>query len=201
VRALQDAMIFAGALLVGAWVQAGWNERAFQRRAAARLEALGASATPAEGRAVRARAEARRSGVIGRLSIPRLGIAAAVGEGVDPGTLDRAIGHVRHTAYPGEAGNVGLAGHRDTFFRGLDRLERGDRIHLTTPDGSFEYRVVRKRVVGPRETGVLDGDGTPVLTLVTCYPLRAIGPAPDRLVVTARGIGRGHAATAALDAR
>jgi sortase A len=199
VRSLQELLIFAGAVLLGTWLQAGWNERAFQRHAAERLEALGARPASGEGRAIRARHEARQSGVIGRLAIPRLGIDAAVSEGIDDRTLDRAVGHIPHTPFPGERGNVGLAGHRDTFFRGLDRLERGDRIRLTTPDGAFEYRVVGLQVVTPRATRVLDDDGTELLTLVTCYPLRVIGPAPDRLVVQARAIApSGRSATSSV---
>ena len=105
------------------------------------------------------------------------------------GTTDRAllhgIGHLEHTAFPGEAGNVTLAGHRDTYFRRLKGVTRGDTIRVSTPDGSFAYHVDSVLVVKPDRTDLLDPTPSPVLTLVTCYPFHWIGPAPDRFIVRA----------------
>lgn len=127
--------------------------------------------------------------LIGRIIIPRLGVRGIVKEGVDDRTLRRAVGHVPGTALPGESGNVGLAAHRDTFFRGLDRLEPGDRIRLTTLEGSFDYVVDSTQVVEPSATEVLQNTGEPVLTLVTCFPFRYVGRAPMRYIVRARRSG------------
>ncbi len=128
--------------------------------------------------------------VIGRLEIPRLGIRAMVREGVDDETLKVAIGHIPGTARPGENGNIGLAAHRDSFFRALRDVRKGDLMRLTTLDGSETYRVASATVVDPAQVGVLAGvDGTRGLTLVTCFPFDYIGAAPKRFVVAARAAG------------
>lgn len=128
--------------------------------------------------------------VIGRLEIPRLGIRAMVREGVDDETLKVAVGHIPGTARPGEPGNVGLAAHRDTFFRALRDVRKGDVMRLTTLDGSETYRVTKADVVDPAQVGVLAGTiGARELTLVTCYPFDFIGAAPKRFVVAALAAG------------
>ena len=137
----------------------------------------------------RTRDQARMTGVIGRLSIPRLGVSGMIAEGVSERTLERAIGHVPGTPLPGERGNVSLAGHRDSFFRRLERVRKGDHIRVRTADGAFTYRVTGTRVVGPHSVEVLWNEPHPTLTLVTCYPFNAIGPAPRRWVVQADLVG------------
>ena len=122
---------------------------------------------------------------VARLEIPRLGISVMVLEGVDAATLQRGVGHIPGTSLPGPAGNVGLAGHRDTFFRPLKDIRTGDEIRLTTPESTYEYRVRASEVVEPRDTWVLANTEDPTLTLVTCYPFSYIGPAPKRFVVQA----------------
>jgi sortase A len=118
--------------------------------------------------------------------VPRLGLSAIVREGVDEATLRRAVGHVPQTARPGEAGNAALAAHRDTFFRPLKHIRKGDRIKVTTPDGAHEYRVTETRVVAPDDVSVLAPTMNPTLTLVTCYPFNFVGTAPKRFVVRAQ---------------
>jgi sortase A len=127
-------------------------------------------------------------GLIGRLEIPRLLSSAVVVEGIDRASLRRAVGHIPGTKLPGEVGNVGLAGHRDTFFRGLKDLKIGDEIRFSTLKGSFTYDVVSLRVVEPDNVGVLASSGESVLTLVTCYPFYYVGPAPKRWILKARQV-------------
>jgi sortase A len=124
--------------------------------------------------------------LIGRLSVPRLHLSAMVREGIDRDTLQLAIGHIPATALPGQPGNVGLAGHRDTFFRGLKDLKAKDEIQFSTLSGDFRYEVESLIVVDPNNTGVLAPSRENVLTLVTCYPFFYIGTAPKRFVVRAR---------------
>ena len=102
-------------------------------------------------------------------------------------TLDRGVGRISQTADPGQAGNVVLGGHRDTFFRPLKAIRTGDEIKVTTPQGRFRYRVDWTRVVAPTETEVLQATSTPSLTLVTCYPFRYIGSARRRGLLFGRG--------------
>lgn len=137
--------------------------------------------------------------LIGRLEIPSAGISSIVAAGTDELTLRRAVGLIAGTALPGEPGNVGLAGHRDTVFRGLRVLRPEDRIFLATAAGSFEYAVESLKTVTPESRDVLDPSAHPTLTLVTCYPFDFIGPAPLRFIVRAREVGR--SATVAGPAR
>jgi sortase A len=125
---------------------------------------------------------------LGRIEIPRIGLAAMIMEGLDGGTLRRGVGHVPGTPLPGQPGNVALAGHRDTFFRPLRDIRNDDEITLTTLDGSYLYRVDLIGVVEPGDVGVLDNSSDAVLTLVTCYPLYYLGPAPRRFIVRAHRI-------------
>ena len=126
-----------------------------------------------------------RSAVIGRLEIPDLHLTAMVREGADSSTLRRAVGHIPGTALPGGMGNVGLAGHRDTFFRALRDIQLHDAIELDTEHGTYRYTVESTRIVGPREVGVLESSGAESLTLVTCYPFYYVGSAPKRFIVHA----------------
>lgn len=125
---------------------------------------------------------------LGRIEIPRLRLKAIVREGADEETLARAVGLVPGAAHPGETGNVVLAGHRDTFFRPLRNIRVDDEIRLVVPPHEYRYRVDSIRVVAPDETSVLQSKGIEELTLVTCFPFRFIGPAPDRFIVSAKRV-------------
>src|SRR5262245_32615095 len=125
-------------------------------------------------------------GPIAKLNIPSVGISAIILEGVDDRTLDVAPGHVPGAALPGENGNVGIAAHRDTFFRKLQTIRDGDLVTLTTFEGVYHYTVESTEVVEPTRTDVLAPSGSPTLTLVTCYPFHIVGPAPKRFIVRGR---------------
>jgi sortase A len=173
--------------LVDAWIFQRRESRELDRllrdRQAASQSARQAESTPA---AVGAPADA--DGLIGRIEIPRLLLSAVVVEGVDKTTLRRAVGHIPGTALPGHSGNVGLAGHRDTFFRQLKDLKIKDEIQLSTLNGNFNYEVESLRVVNPDNVGVLAASVGNVLTLVTCYPFYFVGPAPQRWIVRAKQV-------------
>jgi sortase A len=127
---------------------------------------------------------------LGRIEISAVGMTTMILEGTEEGTLQRAVGHIRGTPLPGQRGNVALAGHRDTFFRGLRDIRVNDEITLTTLNGSYHYRVDSTKVVKPQETEALEDDGHDTLTLVTCYPFNFVGSAPKRFIVSARRIPR-----------
>lgn len=123
--------------------------------------------------------------VIGRLEAPGIGLSVMVRDGVDDATLRRAAGHVPSTALPGEAGNFVVLGHRDTFFRALRGVHRGDSFKIRTNTGQFTYVVDSFEVTGPDAISIDQGP-TPRATLITCFPFTYIGPAPRRFVVHAR---------------
>jgi sortase A len=127
-------------------------------------------------------------GLIGRIEVQRIGLAAVVFEGTGKSTLRRAVGHIPRTALPGQWGNVGIAGHRDTFFRPLRSIQQDDVIKIITLRGEYRYRVVSTRVVLPTEVSMLDPNGGQYLTLVTCYPFSFVGSAPKRFIVRAERI-------------
>lgn len=122
---------------------------------------------------------------VGMIEIPAVGISTRVLEGSNARTLRLGVGHIPGTAVPGPSGNVGLAGHRQTFFRLLRKIKVGDEIRFSTVAGMFKYRVVSLRIVLPDAIEVLNDTQLPTLTLVTCYPFDFIGTAPQRLIVHA----------------
>jgi sortase A len=109
-------------------------------------------------------------------------------EGVNRLILRRSVGHIPGTALPGQPGNVGISGHRDTFFRPLRNIRRDDVITLTTLLGEYRYRVVSTKVVSPSDVEVLDPGKNEILTLVTCYPFYFVGLAPGRFIVRAERV-------------
>lgn len=153
------------------------------------LEALGTTEVAEDGTERTATpAVEDRDPLVGRIEIPRVGVSAIVADGVDYKTLRRAVGRIPGTARPGEPGNVGLAGHRDTYFAGLRDVREGDLITLETPMGTFRYEVDSTVIVKPNDTHVLDPTDEPTLTLVTCYPFQHVGAAPERFIVHAREV-------------
>ena len=105
--------------------------------------------------------------------------------GTDAATLNRAVGWIEGTSEPGEPGNVGLAGHRDGFFRGLKDIVVGDTIEFATLDRTETYVITETMIVDPDAVGVLDPTEEPAITLVTCFPFYYVGPAPQRFIVRA----------------
>jgi LPXTG-site transpeptidase (sortase) family protein len=123
--------------------------------------------------------------LLGRIDIPRLGVSVAVLQGTNSRMLRLGAGHIEGTPLPGEPGNSGIAGHRDTFFRGLKDVRRNDEIEFQTATGLFRYQVDWAKVVAPDDTSVLANSSESALTLVTCYPFYFVGPAPNRFAVRA----------------
>jgi sortase A len=132
-----------------------------------------------------AEAQAAQDAVIAVLRIPGIELEVPVYQGTTEHVLRRGAGLVEGTALPGSAGNVGIAAHRDTHFRGLKDVAIGDLIELGTPEKTEVYRITAMEVVGPGDVHVLDDTGEPVLTLVTCYPFNFVGSAPQRYIVRA----------------
>jgi sortase A len=81
-----------------------------------------------------------------------------------------------------------LAAHRDTIFRGLKDVRKGDRVTIESMSGTSTYSVDWTRVVKPDDVSVLTSSDKPELTLVTCYPFYYIGSAPERFIVRAHRI-------------
>ena len=127
--------------------------------------------------------------LLGRLTAPSLKMSTTVLEGSDDATLSRGSGHIEDTPFPGQPGNVGIAGHRDTTFRPLRHIHVGDPLEFTTSDRVYRYRISKTLIVDPDDVYVLDPTDQPTLTLVTCYPFEFVGHAPRRFIVQAQLVG------------
>jgi sortase A len=193
-RWTQGAFLCLGVLALGYCAFQVGDAWLYQRREAAHFESiLKKTQSPAAQSPTTA---AERSmppaigpdGLIGRIEIPRLGVSVVVVEGIDTPVLRRAVGHIPGTAMPGQIGNVGIAAHRDTYFRPLRNIRRGDIVTLTTLRGDYRYRVVSTKIVKPEDVAVLDPDSNQILTLVTCYPFFFVGSAPNRFIVRAQRV-------------
>lgn len=119
------------------------------------------------------------------LRIPSLHLEVPVLEGTDAVTLNRGVGRIAGTSLPGEGGNIGIAGHRDGFFRRLKDIRTGDAIELVTISGTDVFVVDQIRITSPADVSALRPRAKHSLTLVTCYPFYFVGPAPSRYIVEA----------------
>jgi len=131
----------------------------------------------------------QRGDAVAKLVIPRLDTQLYVVEGDGTKELRRGPGHLMGTAMPGSKGNCVIAGHRDTHFRVLKDIRKGDDILLETTRGEFLYRVKTTRIVSPNNTSALEPTSDPQLNLITCYPFFYVGSAPKRFVVEAELAG------------
>jgi sortase A len=119
------------------------------------------------------------------LRIPKIHLEVPVFNDTDDLTLNRGVGRILGTAQVGTPGNLGIAGHRDGFFRGLQEIVPGDALELVWPGHLDRYAVSQIRIVAPEDTSVLNPTAVPALTLVTCFPFYFVGHAPKRYIVTA----------------
>ena len=177
--------LLAGTASLGyaAWVLA--DQYAHQRRMAESFEQSRHESGPNPLRAV-----VDQRAFPARLTIARLGVSVMIEEGVTFGILRRSAGHIPGTAVPGQLGNVGVAAHRDTLFRGLKDIRKADLIQVSTITKEFKYQVTDILIVNPTDVGVLSpSEGRNTLTLVTCYPFNFIGNAPRRFIVQATQVG------------
>ena len=118
-----------------------------------------------------------------RLSIPKINLDAIVVDGTSYKKLKLGPGRMLDTAVPGNVGNSVITAHRDTFFRHIYELKKGDEIVVQRSGKKFRYEVTGKKIVDPSDLSVTKQSKDKRLTLITCYPTYYIGPAPERLVV------------------
>ena len=184
VRWSQRLLVITGALALGYVGFTLLDARLFQASAKRSLEIQ--IHREEERHESQAKSAIKTGDVLGRVDIPRLGISVAVLQGASSRMLRLGAGHIEGTVLPGEAGNSGIAGHRDTFFRELKDIQLNDEIQIQTATGLFRYQVDWMRVVEPSDTSVLKPSGKEsTVTLVTCYPFYFVGSAPKRFVVRA----------------
>lgn len=203
-RKLELLLLVLGLLLIGVYLGARFHRTLLSRAAIQRFESQRSSSPEqARGTVLVAKAPdfslwsekrikdygdslaAHLSPTIALLRIPKIQLEVPVLEGTDDVTLNRGAGLIRGTALPGADGNIGIAGHRDGFFRGLKDVVTGDTIELVTPTETSTYVIDRIVIVTPEDVSVLAPRPRPSVTLVTCYPFYFVGSAPQRYIVQA----------------
>jgi len=163
------------------WLSIGFHNEVEQ-------EVTASYPSPKNGESLKTTAPLTVGEKIGVLTIPKLDRTLPIYEGVEETTLKKGIGHIPSTPIPGQKSNSVLAGHRDTFFRGLDRLKIGDTLIVTITSDSFIYKIKKIRIVEKDDQTVIVPKPRSTLTLITCYPFTFIGPAPQRYIVEAQRI-------------
>jgi sortase A len=141
--------------------------------------------SPARVKAYKAALQRETPPTLAILRIPRLKLEVPVYDGTTDAVLDLAAGRIEDTALPGTPGNVGIAAHRDGFFRVLKDVKQGDALVLDTPASTEQYRVEWIRITTPDDVSVIDPTPGRAVTLVGCYPFYHVGPAPQRFIVRA----------------
>jgi sortase A len=123
--------------------------------------------------------------VLAILKIPSIHLEVPVYDGTSDAVLDLAAGRIENTALPGTPGNVGIAAHRDGYFRALKDIKEGDELVLETHVATEQYRIEWIKITVPTDVSVIAATPGPAVTLVGCYPFYIQGPAPKRFIVRA----------------
>jgi len=124
---------------------------------------------------------------VARLVIPAIGLDQIVLEGVDGDDLNAGPGHVPGSALPGARGNAVISAHRDRHFSHFGDLVIGDSIVTETDYHRQIWRIVSRKIV-EKDAPALFRTPDATLTLTTCWPIRFVGTAPERLIITAKPI-------------
>jgi sortase A len=189
-RSIGAALVAVGALLltyVGYRYASGAYERDAARSAWAALEAHNAVATASSLAGASSRTTYATGALVGRLLIPIVKLDEVIAEGVDDDELDAGPGHLPGSASPGEPGNAVISAHRDRHFHSLGRVAIGDTVITETRARRTTWVITGRRIVGRYQPSLFPST-EPELTLTTCWPIRYIGPAPDRLILTAKPV-------------
>jgi sortase A len=203
-KTLSIALVMVGIVLLGYVAGEYWGMYRSQVRLEAEWERQSAAVTTPGQPGQPAQPGQRKllpGQMLTRVVIPKIGMDAIVVEGTSHKALSAGPGHLEETAMPGEPGNAVITAHRDTFFRHIYELDKGDEIQVRRNGRLFTYQVTGKKVVPPQDLSVIKQTTDSQLTLITCYPTYYIGPAPERLVVFSRLVEDGHPGKQAAQTR
>lgn len=189
-RSIGAALVAVGALLlsyVGYRYASGAYERDSARSAWADFEAHNAVASSSSLANAPASTRYATGALVGRLLIPVVKLDEVIAEGVGDEELDAGPGHLPGSASPGEPGNAVISAHRDRHFHSLGRVAIGDTVVTETRTLRTTWVITGRRIVGRYQPSLFPS-AHPELTLTTCWPIRYVGPAPDRLILTAKPV-------------
>ncbi|MEH7254118.1 class D sortase [Neobacillus niacini] len=126
---------------------------------------------------------------VGLLTIPKIKAELAIVEGTDPNDLKKGVGHYKGSYFPAENGQIVLSGHRDTVFRRLGELKTGDIFEIQMANGKFKYELTETKIVDKDDRSIITLQNTKEeLIVITCYPFRFVGDAPERYIIYAKPI-------------
>ena len=132
------------------------------------------------------------TGIMGYITIPRIGVELPIYHGTSDAVLQVAAGHLEGTSLPvgGESTHAVISAHRGLpsakLFTNLDQLEVGDTFTITVLDRVLTYEVDKISIVLPTETDELKiAEGKDYVTLMTCTPY---GINTHRLLVRGRRV-------------
>ena len=205
-RVLESGFLISGAILLASFVllrgwgdYQGWSDiRAFEQAMAADPATTGPATTggtrysPEPDYSLWSKKRiadyhdgnaARDEAPLAIMSIAKLDLKVPVYNGTDEINLNRGAGRIKGTGWIDSPGNLGIAGHRDGFFRVLKDIELGDSIQMLTFQGKTEFVVSSITIVDPTDVSVLAPTDDSTITLVTCYPFYFVGHAPKRYIV------------------
>lgn len=184
---LSVAMLVIGITLLGYVGSQYWEMYHRQKELTAQWEQQASSSTSMAN--VPGKAQLSVNDLLTRVVIPKINLDAIVVEGASRRVLSEGPGHMKETAQPGQPGNAVITAHRDTFFRHIYQLGKGDDILVRRAGQVYKYEVTGKKIVMPEDVSVIEPTPEATLTLITCYPIYYVGPAPKRLVVFSRLVG------------
>jgi sortase A len=179
-NAVSVAMLVIGVALVSYVASQYWSMYHRQQQLTTQWEQQASSSN------VPGKAKISPEDLLTRVVIPKINLDAIVVEGASRSDLSDGPGHMKKTAQPGQSGNSVITAHRDTFFRHIYELGKGDEVLVRRAGQVFKYEVTGKKIVMPEDLSVIKPTPDATLTLITCYPTYYIGPAPKRLVVFSR---------------
>jgi sortase A len=196
IRNVERILLGIGLALLAVWAAARFHASLASNAAIKRFHADSLTASSTEGvdftewspqriTAYKESLVAKKDVPLAILSIPKIHLEVPVFNDTDDLTLNRGVGRITGTAQMGQVGNLGIAGHRDGFFRGLKDVSRDDVVELILAGRTEQYVVSNIQIVNPEDVSVLGATPVPTLTLVTCYPFYFVGSAPQRYIVTA----------------
>ena len=123
------------------------------------------------------------------MTIPKIKAELAIVEGTDPNDLKKGVGHYKGSYFSGENGQIVLSGHRDTVFRRLGELKTGDIFEIQMANGKFKYELTETKIVDKDDRTIITLQNTKEeLIVITCYPFRFVGDAPERYIIYAKPI-------------
>jgi sortase A len=127
--------------------------------------------------------------VVGILNIPSLDKKLPIIEGTDEKELEKGVGHYTSTKLPGQKDRIFLAGHRDTVFKRMGELQKGDLLSINMKDASYTYEISEMFIVDETDLSVLEPTAPDeILTLSTCYPFEYLSSTDERYIINARMI-------------